>query len=1040
VHIAKSINSKFLLVTLPFVFLASLATMIAVGTLQVRWQEEHLRDLLQSQALAHTKTLATLLDSSDAYNARVMLSLTVSDIFAASNVKQAALLNAAGEVLYSAGQLEKGPDRYVSVEIPIFTDENFVRRELGRLRIFAEEVDPGPILIKNTVNYSILLVIVMASIIASIALTTHYVVNRPLGQFLAAVRTSQPLANRQQAAFNPPDELGEVIDAYNEMMEQRKGDEKALQQSELRLRSMLESSPLGISIVTLNGTPLFANQRILEMLGLSRDEYFRSNARDFYVNPDDRDEIAEILRIGKGMEDVEVHLRRKNSSPFWAVLSFMPTDLYDGDCYLVWIYDINERRLIEDELHASRELLEEQAHELRDLADTFAVQKSRAEQATVAKSEFLANMSHEIRTPMNAILGLIDLTLQTDLTAQQADNLNKTQNAARSLLEVINNILDISKIETGKLELESAKFDLNDTLSNVSTMVATEAERKKVDLFFVTAPDVPRLLIGDTLHLGQVLLNLTNNAVKFTDVGSIVVRISVEERQSERVKLNFSVTDTGIGISEEAQAGLFEAFVQADGSTTRRYGGSGLGLVISRRIVDLMGGAIELQSQPGKGSIFSFRAEFGLQAVQPAPAPPTARRANALLVTSSREAREILPAGLSPWGIDVHSASSAKTAISMIDRMAEHGKPPCDVVVVDCNQKGTGCIETARRIVSAGKTEAIAAIFMLPGQHQEELSAQVRDLERCSFITKPIYVSELADMILGTACPDGAGETPRTDHVAPSKNQLRPELQGACILLVEDNEINQEVSQAVLNRAGLLVETANNGKEAVEMVTANPARFAAVLMDVQMPEMDGLQATRVIRKSLGLKDLPIIAMTAHAFAEQRRDCLEAGMDDHVPKPVEAVRLIVALNKWIKPKDSFLNGPPTGSASPAESETGMLPDELPGIDVANALERLDVSREFFGILLRKFHQKHRCVGDEIQDAFARADLQRIHEIAHLLKGMAGNLSADELAAAAELVETAARNEEKDQLPELLARLQAALAPVLESASRVGSDAT
>jgi len=1038
VRIAKSINSKFLLVTLPFVFLASLATMIAVGTLQVRWQEEHLRDLLQNYALAHTKTLAAHLDSTDTYDARVMLSLTVSDIFAASHVEQAVLLNAAGEVLYSAGQLENSPDQYVSVEIPIFDDKDFARRELGRLRIFAEEIDPGPILIKNTVNYSILLVIVMASIIASTALTTHYVVSHPLGQFLKAVRISQPLAGRKDPAFNPPDELGAVINAYNDMMEHRRADEKALQHSERRLRSMLEASPVGISIVTLNGTPLFANERMLEMLGMPRDEYFLSNTRDFYINPDDRDEIVEFLKTGQGMEDVEVHLRRKGGSPFWALLSFMPTDLYDGDCFLVWIYDINDRRLIEDELHASRELLEEQAHELRDLADTYAVQKSRAEQATAAKSEFLANMSHEIRTPMNAILGLIDLTLQTELTPEQANNLSKTQTAARSLLEVINNILDISKIESGKLELESAEFDLNDTLSSVSTMVATEAERKKLDLFFMTAPDVPKLLVGDTLHLGQVLLNLTNNAVKFTDVGSIVLRVWVENRQKERVTLGFSIEDTGIGISADAQTGLFEAFVQADGSTTRKYGGSGLGLVISRRIVDLMGGTIDLKSEPGKGSTFRFTAEFGLQAAQPAPTGPTAQTANVLLVTSNREARNILPDGLRDWGINAHSANSAQTALSEIDRIAGNGKSPCNVLVVDCNTQGTECIETARRIMNSGKLGSVAMIFMLRGQHQEALRMQADGLERCSFVIKPIHIPVLADMILRTMSDSDAGEAHGMEHPAPSTSQLRPELQGARILLVEDNEINQEVSQAVLKRTGLLVETANNGREAVEMVTADPTRFDAVLMDVQMPEMDGLQATRAIRGIPDLKTLPIIAMTAHAFAEQRRDCLEAGMDDHVPKPVEAARLVATLNKWIKPRDKRSSDPPPESAASADSDTESLPADLPGIDVANALERLDVSREFFGILLQKFHQKHGQVGDEIADAFARADLRRVQEIAHLLKGMAGNLSANDLSAAAERVETAARNEEKDRLPELLAGLHAALAPVMESASRVAKD--
>ncbi len=1037
-RIVKSINSKFLLVTLPFVFLSSMATIFAVGTLQVRWEEEHLRDLMRSHARTHSETLAAHMRSSDTYTTRIMLSYALSDIIAASQVKRVVLLNAAGEVLFAAGQLRESSDRSLSVEIPIVTDEDRVPRELGRLQIFADGIDPGPILIENTVNYSILLVIVMASIIASIALTTHYVVNRPLGQFLAAVRTSQPLAKRQSAAFSPPDELGEVIDAYNVMMQQRLADEETLQQNEHRLRSILESSPLGISIVTLQGTPLYANARILQMLGLSRDEFFRSNARDFYVNPGDRDEIVEILQTGQGVEDVEVHLRRKGGSPFWALLSFMPTDLYKGECFLVWLYDINERRLIEDELHASRELLEEQANELRDLADTFAVQKSRAEQATAAKSEFLANMSHEIRTPMNAILGLIDLTMQTELTAEQANNLAKTRTAARSLLEVINNILDISKIETGKLELESAPFDLNDTLSGVSTMLATEAERKQLDLFFVTAPDVPRFLVGDTLHLGQVLLNLTNNAVKFTEVGSIELRIWVEERQTGSVTLGFSVTDTGIGISEDVQPGLFKPFVQADGSTTRKYGGSGLGLVISRRIVELMGGTIVLESRPGKGSTFSFTARFGLQEMDRTPAPPPARAPNVLLIASSRETRRILPDALAAWGMTVHSANSTTTALAEIDRLAQIGDPSIDVLLFDCKVQGTNCVEAARKIMDERKLGSAATVFLLHGQHHEELRTNAENLELCEFVAKPVHVQVLVDSIRGVARQDDAEGKPAAEHAAPAMNQLRAELQGARILLVEDNEINQEVSQAVLKRVGLLVETANNGREAVDAVIADATRFDAVLMDVQMPEMDGLQATRAIREHPGFAELPIIAMTAHAFAEQRRDCLDAGMNDHIPKPVEPARLVAALNKWIRPGGSASEEPANEAPADAAEDGTPGPDELPGIDVAGALERLDVTREFFDMLLKKFHSRHEGVGIEIQDAFARSDLRRVEEIAHLLKGMAGNLSANDLSAAAERVEAAARDEDAEHLPELLARLQTALAPVLESASRAGSD--
>ena len=1035
VRVVNSVHTKFLLIMLPLIIVGSAAAMIITGTLDAQRDNLDLQEQLRNNGLMHSDLLATHIQG-DSGSSDYMLSLTMADITAEPNTELAILFDETGRILRGDEELAGEPDGYVTAEVPIVSLQDRELHEIGRLRLATRKASVMTAIDKHIRRNFWLMFLVTLSLVASAVMANRYVIGQPLEKFLKAIHASGPLEGSALVDWRTSDELGDVIAAYNAMLEQRVESEKALKDSEHRMRSILESSPLGISMVKPDGTVLFANTRMVEMFGLPREQFFHSNTSDFYDDPSEREKIIEWLRKGFRVREVEIMLKRAGGSTFPALTSFESAHLDGSEAFFVWIQDISDRKRVEIELQASREVLEEQAAELRDLAETYAIEKLRAEQATLAKSEFLANMSHEIRTPMNAIVGLSGLALETELTPQQADYLAKIQTAARSLTRIINDILDFSKIEAGKQELELVDFDLNDTLNNVAAVLAMEVEKKGLEMFVSIAPDVPTELVGDPLRTGQILLNLANNAVKFADGGEVIIRVWTEKKDADRVLLGFSIEDSGIGLSEEAQANLFGAFSQADGSTTRKYGGTGLGLVISKRLVEMMGGTIGVESTVGKGSTFAFTAEFGSQANGLAEHLPAPRLADLkmLVAEKNKVVQEVLAACLGPMASEITSVESGEQAIAAVEQSADEENPPFDLVIVDCNITDMAGTEMVRRIKKDPRLRDVPAILMLNSQNQEEARRQTERLKPCRCLMKPLSSADLTAAIVGGL--SGKGDEPRRLPLTRKlKDQLRKDLRGARILLVEDNEINQEVGQKTLENAGLVVEIANNGLEAVEMVTADPARYDAVLMDVQMPEMDGFQATREIREKHGISDLPIIAMTAHVFEEERRKCIEAGMNDHVAKPIDAGHLVATLNNWLKLREGSAAEPPA-MPEPAEQDgMGGLPDSLPGIDIQEALERLDVSKEFFAKLLRKFHEKNQRIADDIHDALAQADTTRLGEIAHLLKGMAGNLSANELSTAAEALESAVRNEEKDRIPELAAGLEEALSPVLESTSLI-----
>jgi two-component system sensor histidine kinase/response regulator len=628
-------------------------------------------------------------------------------------------------------------------------------------------------------------------------------------------------------------------------------------------------------------------------------------------------------------------------------------------------------------------------------------QRQLAEAATKAKSDFLANMSHECRTPLNAIIGMSHLALQTSLTPKQRDYLDTIHSSAHTLLEVINDILDFSKIEAGKMDLELVDFVLDDILTNLANLFNLTAQQKGIELLFQYQADVPQKLRGDPLRLGQILSNLVNNAIKFTDQGEIVVKIAPLSQDKEELTLQFSVSDTGIGISKEQQNKLFHAFSQVDASTTRKYGGSGLGLAICERLVKLMGGRIWVESEAGVGSTFFFTVVLGSNQSKLESKPNSLiNRENirVLVIDHNPMAAGILTDMLKSIGFAATAAVSKDQGLAYLKDRAHD----LDIVLLD--QKIMSMDVLGKSTINFEEIKHRPRFIIT---RTYILSEQLDDggiLGQFKSLTKPITQSQLLNAIMEVLDEGREKSLAFTQHSCePLLAEQLADVRGAKILLVDDNEINQQVGQEILQQMGFQVDIASNGLEALQAL--EQAEYQLVFMDVQMPVMDGYEATRIIRKNPGWSHLPVIAITAHTLSADREKSLQAGMNDQVNKPINTDELIRVLAKYIKNIRNISSDTSELLPSPASNGRELPRPKLPGIAYAEGLARVGGNRKLYTKLLLQFAASNSDTPNKLRNALGRGDFQEASRLIHTVKGVAANIGANDLAAAAAQLETA-----------------------------------
>ena len=791
--------------------------------------------------------------------------------------------------------------------------------------------------------------------------------------------------------------------------------------AEERTRTIVETVVDGIITIDERGVVQTFNPAAEKLFGYAADEVAGFNVKmlmpepfqsshDGYLHHYMSSGHAKVIGIGR-----EVSGRRKNGSVFPMDLAVSEMRLAGQRLFTGIIRDITERK------EAERELLEA---------------KEKADQANRSKSDFLANMSHEIRTPMNAIIGMSHLALQTQLTDKQRDYLAKIQISSHSLLGIINDILDFSKIEAGKLVMEAVDFHLDDVLNNLATIVSVKAEEKGLELLFSRPDNVPDSLIGDPLRLGQILINICNNAIKFTESGDVFVGAEMDHREGEKVLLRFTIKDTGIGMTPIQVAKLFQAFSQADTSTTRKYGGTGLGLSICKRLVELMGGDIQVQSELGRGSEFSFCIWFGRKTSQqrrPSLLASDLRGTHVLVVDDNENARDIMVQTLKSFYFEATSVSSGLAAIDTLTTDAQqHQDCRYRLVLMDWKMPGISGLEAAKSIRESAIISPTPHIILVTAYGREEVMSEADKSGIDGFLLKPVNPSLILDAIMNVFSIDRGVLGPGAQLKSRDVDAIRGIL-GAKVLLAEDNKINQQVAMELLQANGLMVSLANNGKEAVELMQND--EFEIVLMDIQMPEMDGFQATHIIRADPRFQELPIVAMTAHAMAGDREKSLSAGMNDHITKPIDPDQLFNALVKWIPAKDRGASFPGTNQESREKVE---LPNHLPAIDLHTGLMRVGGNRKLFKKLLVEFYADYADVTVKLGSLLMAKDFMAVERLAHTIKGVAGAIGAEHLYQAALALETGIKETRADDYMVLLTGFEQAVDQVFQGLSQLTAD--
>jgi two-component system sensor histidine kinase/response regulator len=790
-----------------------------------------------------------------------------------------------------------------------------------------------------------------------------------------------------------------------------------LADAQARLQAILDNVLDGIITFDGKGTVVSINPAVVTMFEYDAHEVIGRNIKMLMPEPTRASHDGYLCRyestgatkaIGFGRE---LEGLTKSGRTFPMELTVTEVSFHGQRMFVGLIRDITERKRAQDSVLQA---------------------KGSAEVANRTKSDFLANMSHEIRTPMNAIIGMTHLALRANPAEQQLGYLTKIGNAAQSLLSIMNDILDFSKIEAGKLELEHIAFSLDDVWTNLMDIVGQRAEQKKIVIDWSVGPDTPHYLNGDPLRLGQILINLVNNAIKFTEKGRIVVRVISEELSPDLARLRFSVCDTGIGMTAAQVANLFQSFNQADTSITRKYGGTGLGLAISKQLCELMGGDISVESEPGKGSTFAFTASFGIvAAILPIQSPARLSELlskRILIVDDSELTRTWLVAMLLANGFVARAVSSGEEALLALTAASQAGEP-FDLVLMDWRLPGIDGIdgiEASMRIKERLALSNVPAILMISAFDREEVMEGNHSLAFEGFLNKPVNEA----LLIANIALIFSGKPEEIAHEALPEAALPAiDLTGRRVLLVEDNEINRDLATELLGDLGISVAIAVNGREGVDRIAAEP--FDLVLMDIQMPIMDGLTATRLIRADERYRTLPIIAMTAHAMRGDRERSLYAGMNDHLTKPINPRTLTESLVRWMPATPALQTEAKVAPVQLMPPDDGV-PDQLPPFDIKAALERTNGKPKLLRKMLLRFRDQFANTGGELREHISQGRAADAERLAHSLKGIAATLEASDLTKAALAVELAFRMKETDAIGPLLEALERELAPAIAAA--------
>ncbi|MEO5351734.1 MAG: response regulator [Magnetococcus sp. XQGC-1] len=818
-------------------------------------------------------------------------------------------------------------------------------------------------------------------------------------------------------------ELCRLAEAFNRMSAQLRHMRlqsveqiNSLRISQERQDLALKGGNLGFWDADLLTGHTIVNDRYREIFALPEDGLLAVERNGWYacIHPDDRERVARIGQEYKegrrSVYEVEYRVQAPDQHLKWVVSR--GAVVQHDDSGQPWrmvgtVLDITDRKTAEIALQNA---------------------KKAAEVATQAKSDFLANMSHEIRTPMNAIIGMSYLALQTGLTSHQRNYVQKVHSAAESLLGIINDILDFSKIEAGRIELETIRFRLSDVLQKLANLLTVKTVAKKLAFLVAVDPQVPGELMGDPLRLGQILVNLANNAVKFSAAGEIVVRVERVEIREDQVSLRFSVTDSGIGMTEEQMGKLFQPFSQADASITRQYGGSGLGLTISKRFVEMMEGRIWVESQPGQGSTFFFTAKFAVPqqeaSVQAAPQSCPVSQWAVLVVDDSPMALDILRKLAEELFLRVETACNGMDALLLINRCDADGNP-FHLVFLDWHMPDLDGITVCRLIRADATLHAPPRVVMVSAADSMDTLQHLSDIKVDGVLGKPLTASSLLD---GAMMAMGCQTTPQADQLSggvPDWERV-PQLRGARVLLVDDNELNRQVATELLELAHMEVTTAENGRIGVEKVQT--ASFDVVLMDVQMPVMDGYTATRLIRQDAVHAHLPVIAMTANVMASDREKCLEAGMNDHVGKPIEPRELYAVLAKWVQPRAGAGSG--VDQTVPVVEQAEAKVPLLAGIDTEKGVQRVGGRVRAYFKVLATFVDSQADLLHRIGRSLEQRQQDEAIRLAHTLKGSAGTIGASALHVLAASLEAELRQQPGPPNETLWSELTAEMGRILE----------